>query len=105
MALTDAFTSLINTPLDLPFTADRWTPVAIVRIPKSTSSIVLDKRICPIALTSFGLKLTEHAVQRRFRSSMNPPDDLFQFTYKSNRSTFDTAASLIHHFCKFLSHR
>lgn len=92
VALTSAFTFLINTSFSLSITPDYWRQFTIDDITKSSNSNVLVKHFLHIGLASSGGKLTKHVVLRHPRSSVNSPEDHFQLTYKSSKSTLDAVA-------------
>lgn len=75
--MTDAFTSLINTALNLSSTSDRCRPVINTPIQKSGSSTASDQLVCLIVLISSGPKLTERGVLKHLRSSVYFSDDRF----------------------------
>lgn len=94
--------ALTKTPLSLSFTLHCWRIVTIVHIPKSGNSIPLAKLFRRVVLTSSGLETVELIVLRLLCSSIGLPEAPFQSACRSNRSTLDAVASLIHHIYNFL---
>lgn len=102
VSLTDAFTFLANTTLNLFSIPDCRRFVTFDAIPKYGNYTTLRKPFRQFALTSSYCKRTEYAVLKHLRSSMNTPGRRFLFSCKSHAFTLDVAAYLIHHIHKSL---
>lgn len=92
--LTDAFNSLLNTPLWTHSIRDCWKLVSNVTIPKPSKSTVAARCFRPIAVNLCVVLWHLNAV---FGS-----DDPLQLAYKSNSSTMDAIASRVHNITKSL---
>lgn len=93
--LVDSF-FLITASLGLSSIPCCCRHVTIAPYPEIKQFYCLAKHFRPIGFTSSLLKLTEHAELKRTRFPVFRFDDLFQSGCKSDKSTFDSSASLIH---------
>ncbi len=93
--LTDVFTDILNISLNQAVVPTCFKATTIIPVPKKSSPSCFND-YHPVALTPILMKCFEQLVMQHIKSVLPPSLDPFQFAYRSNRSTDDAIATVLH---------